>query len=378
MPETEMPLWTQAPRRAPIARGLAWLVAIALPLLASAPALGAQEQPDARVAWVRGEHVYIAAPDSLALTAYQRVSFVMKKKTLASGEIERMVDRGMAIARLTSGSLAGVKKLDRVRVVAEPFVAPRLMRVGGPSERRSHLFFACESITVAPPPGVAAWRVDGTRPVFRMIRGAADPASTPWPETLLVRLFDDVADQEIALERGDLDIAVFWPGELSTRMRNDPRWKERLPAPLAVGLVGTIPGSDAAFSCAVARRTAEDFQALGRSLLRGDLEVSNGRAASCADTAGRTDTRVRYEIEPTCYGRATIDRLLNRDFSNLAPGATVRVSCLDPRTIAAEDVVSAVAVAQVVCAPPFAASVRALGAGALVQLMDCIPPGRQP
>src|SRR4029077_8015933 len=58
---------------------------------------------------------------------------------------------------------------------------------------------------------------------FRAGRGSPMGAP-PAPDTLLVRLYGESADEEIALERGELDVAVFWPGELSTRMREDPRW----------------------------------------------------------------------------------------------------------------------------------------------------------
>jgi len=55
------------------------------------------------------------------------------------------------------------------------------------------------------------------------VAGAASAAGV-WPDTIHVHLFDEASDQEIALERGDIDAAVFWPAELSTRMRGDARW----------------------------------------------------------------------------------------------------------------------------------------------------------
>jgi hypothetical protein len=36
--------------------------------------------------------------------------------------------------------------------------------------------------------------------------------------------YDDAADEEIAVQRGEVDVALFWPGELSPRLRTDPRW----------------------------------------------------------------------------------------------------------------------------------------------------------
>src|SRR5205814_1296313 len=59
---------------------------------------------------------------------------------------------------------------------------------------------------------------------YRFVR---DPgaAATPWPDTIMVGLFGETSDEEIALERGELDVAVFWPGEASARLRADPRWR---------------------------------------------------------------------------------------------------------------------------------------------------------
>lgn len=204
--------------------GAALLILAALPRVAATdPAL-----LDARVVWVRGAHAYIAARDSLALPPFSRLTFAQKSKPIATGEVERTVDGAMAVVRITSGSLAGVKHLDRLRVLVEPPDRPRLLRLGYPSATRAHR----DTVTIATPPG---YLLEGKAPSLRLIRNPDDLALARWPDTLLIRTFDDTTDQEIALERGELDVAMFWPGELSSRMREHPRWKELgAPAPSQV------------------------------------------------------------------------------------------------------------------------------------------------
>ncbi|MGH7729813.1 MAG: hypothetical protein ACRENJ_01015 [Candidatus Eiseniibacteriota bacterium] len=335
---------------------------------------------NARVAWVRGQRVYVASHDSLALAPFSLLTFASNGAPIATGEVERVVDGAMVVARIVSGSLTGVKHLDRLRVLAEPTRGPRLLRVGGPSERRTHILVACESTTIASALVPAVYRLDGARPSYRLIRNAVDLAHARWPDTLLVRTFDDPADQEIAIERGELDVAVFWPGELSAHMRESRRWQGRLSWPLARGLIGTIPESNSTETrCSAALPTASAFRALGRSLFRGDLDVSG--MASCGDTIPSAQAALRYEVDPSCPGRPTLERFLNRDAPrSVGPSAVsvVRVSCLDPRTFSSDDVVMAAARCQVVCAPQLLPYVRDLAPGALAALFDCVGPERRP
>lgn len=192
-------------------------------LLAALPRLAAAEPAplDARVVWVRGPLAYVAARDSLAIPPFSRLTFTLKSKSVATAEVERAVDGGMVVARITSGSLAGVKHLDRLRVHAAPPDRPRLLRLGYPSATRTHLF-GCDSMTVVTPLGFFL-ESEG-----RLIRSPDGRDVERWPDTLLVRTFDDATDQEIAIERGELDVAMFAPRELSSRMREHSRWKERL------------------------------------------------------------------------------------------------------------------------------------------------------
>lgn len=389
MTDTEMTLGTQhlrldrSCRRKELGVRLlgAFLIA-SLALLAASPARAtAQPAPlDAHVVSVRGPHAYIAARDSLALAPFSLLTFTIKSKPIATGEVERLVDGGMAVARITSGSLAGVKKLGKLRILAEPPRAPGSLRVGYPSGNRAHLLLACEKVELALTPKAAGYDMNlAVGNWFHLLIRSEEARRHPqWPDTLSVRLFDDAADQEIALERGELDVAVFWPGELSTHMREHPRWKERLSWPLEPALIGEIPWGSTEWRCAPALRTAAAFRALGQSLFRGDLEVSPEGLASCSDTIP-PNPATRFDVDPTCPGRATLERFLNRD----APedqGASVtpivRVSCMDPRMFSNDDAVKAAMRCQVVCAPQLLPYVRELGPGVFATLFDCVTPER--
>lgn len=215
-------------------RRFASLSGAALLLLAALPGRTAAEPTplDARVVWVRGPYAYVAARDSLTIAPFSGLTFTLKSNPVATAEVERTVDGGMVVARITSGSLAGVKQLDRLRIIAEPPERPRLIRLGCPSVARSRVLVAGDTLTIATPDGDVR---EGEPPSFRLVRNPDDPALEHWPDTLLVRTLDDPTDMEIALERGELDIAMFHFGGLSSRMRENPRWKERLTWPHECG-----------------------------------------------------------------------------------------------------------------------------------------------
>ena len=224
-------------------RALPFLLALGS-LAGPRSAHGAEPAPlDARVVWVRPPSAYVASRDSLALAPFMRLTFTSKGKPVASGEVERLVDAGMAVVRITSGSLPDAKRLDRLRVVVEPPNAPRLLRVGFPSEKRPDPLSPCARLRFDPPLAPATFRLEVVEGVERGVRVTAEPGvawDISWPETLVVRIFDDAADQEIALERGEIDLAVFRPAELSPHMRDHPRWKDAASAP-APGAAGTAP-----------------------------------------------------------------------------------------------------------------------------------------
>jgi hypothetical protein len=271
-----------------------------LPLALTLPTsfLFAAEGPvKASVVAVRESRVYMLAEpaDSAALALGSRLTFLDRKKQVAHGTVIRSFEYGFAVAALTSGSLTKIKKLDRVKVLAEAPLStrPTRMRVGLPSGRRPCAWFECPEPTLA-----AAGRIDTLENGTIRVLGAG----TEWPDTLLVRRFDDVADQEIALERGDLDIGVFWPGELTPAARRNLNWDGTL-APLDRGTVfwfgaGTL-GTDL-----IAPHGRTLFRDLNQQIFRGDLEVLTSVDPGLA--AG-------FSVDASIPERNAIEAFLNRD-----------------------------------------------------------------
>jgi len=215
------------------------LVAGAAQAAATASPVGAPLA--ARVVWVNGDRAYLAAPDSIAVQKGARLVFLSGTKPVAAGEVSDVLDRSVVRARITSGVLAGRKHLERLRILAEPLRTPQRVRVGFPTSGRrpdplqcSQRFLAIDTTT---------HRVENTGRALRITRLPDSSATRSWPDTMIVQLFDDAADEEIALERGELEVGVFWPGELSAHMREQPRWRDPLMAPTVA------PGHDCPVLC---------------------------------------------------------------------------------------------------------------------------------
>lgn len=209
-------------------------------------ALAAPPRPkplDARVIWHRADHVYVVLGDSATVAPGDTLLIHAGKKQVAAAPIVSIAEGGLAVARIVSGTLARERKLDRLRIMAARVPLPSLsvLRVGFPSARRAALVFNCGPWTLRPPLAMP-YRVESMgRLGYRLTRdsttylsetsASAVDATAPaasWPDTIVASLFDDAADEEIALERGDLDVALFGPGELSARLREAPRWQNHL------------------------------------------------------------------------------------------------------------------------------------------------------
>ena len=227
-------------------------MSFAILALLSLPAMAAPSAPDpldARVIWHHADYVYVVLGDSGSVAPGDTLLVRSRKKQVAAAPIVSVAEGGLAVARLVSGSLSGERKLDRLRVLAarRPLPSPSTIRVGFPSGRRTANRSGCEQWTLRPPLGMA-YRVEPTgRLGYRLTRdsteslsgvsasgGGAVGRTASWPDTIAVSLFDDAAEEEIALERGDLDVALFGPGELSARIRSAPRWKIHLAADCSV------------------------------------------------------------------------------------------------------------------------------------------------
>jgi len=180
---------------------------------------------DAHVVWVRGDSVYLAAHDSIAVEPATHLTFLSKGKTIAEGEVSEVLDRAVARAHLTSGGIRDTKHLDRVRVLAQPPPMRRRLRVGYPDSARADGPYLCPPTTVSA--DTTSRRFERVGRTLRITRRDSLPSS-PWPDTLIVQPFADAADQEIALERGEIDVGVFRAGELSAHMREHPRYRDPL------------------------------------------------------------------------------------------------------------------------------------------------------
>ncbi len=195
-----------------------------------------------------------------------------------------------------------------------------VLRIGCPGGERSSLLFDCGGGGLRPPLAAGAYRTDSlARDSYRMVRLAA---LAPWPETLLVRRFGEVADEEIALERGEIDLAVFWPGEPSSHVRAGPRWQD--------------PGFGSRSRGVLAARWGGPPGALPRAaideLFRGDLEPWPDSAGSAprAEPPSQPSGAVQFVVDPPCPGRLLLERFLNRaapDGAQQRP--TVRLFYLD-------------------------------------------------
>ena len=267
--------------------------------------------------------------DSLALGDGARITFVFKHTSVATGEVARAAGDGVVVARLTSGALPREKDLGRVQILAEPAPAPRSLRVAYPSSRRATLFFTCDRQRLEMPFPPGSYRADTVGRVVRIVRDASMRPAPAWPETLTLMSFDEAADEEIAIERGEVDVAVFWPGELSSHMRPPPAGLVRVSAPMRRGRVVAGDASLPSHRSSPAVLIDDSLlTALNRELFRGDLEED----WHAAIPAGTPAPGARYEVDPDCPGRAVLERFLARAQGSPSardPRPRVRLTYLD-------------------------------------------------
>jgi hypothetical protein len=348
----------------------------------------------ARVVWVRGDRIYVASPDSVALEPGMILTFTDRGKKVATGEVTAVHDREMIVAKLTSGSLVKVKHPDKLQITADRPVlrAPPLLRVGYPAAGRKNLLFECSYQSLDSSLGAGADRHSQLQRFYdsemldsrthRLVRDSTVSVVAPWPDTLLVRLFDEVADEEIALERGDLDVAVFWPGEASAHIREVTGWKR---------WEGGI-GARGQLTAAVRRRYQsgiadpfhnEELRALERlnhELFRGDLLPVPRPGMSPSSTLGR------FKVDVSLPGHDFMEQFLNRAIGHATPVDTARVVQLSYHEIwptvpvigdLPEDYWLVVR-CPVISRPKLQPYLHAIDTEALANLFQCIPPPRKP
>ena len=227
--------------------GLCLLLAGCASSITSSQAPRASARPGialrAQVIWHRLQFVYVALEEWSEAAPGDTLRFESGNNEIAVAEVVQLTDGQVAVARFVSGTLSRERRLERLRVtlLRRALPVPSALRVGVPSSRRVILSYGCGPWTLRPPLGLA-YRIESTgRLRYRMTRdlsrdsttslpmpGSWAARATSWPDTIVVNAFEDAAEQEIALERGDLDVALFAPGELSTRMLKAPRWQDRL------------------------------------------------------------------------------------------------------------------------------------------------------
>jgi carboxypeptidase family protein len=280
----------------------------------------------ARVIWVQGDRLFLASQDSLWLGPGAGLRFQNGGKEIATAEVTAVHNAVLIAARITSGSLRGVKRLDRIHVTSErDIVRPvSALRVGYPSRRRVHPLFECTQMQL----DVLNYRADtlGERS-FQLVRDSTWAPARPEPDTLHVRMFDDATDEEIALERGDLDVAIFWPGEASPHIREIMRWKGRPDALRRRGVVSSRTDGGILATRGVLDEDMAPLRSLNRELFRGDLRGPFGSGIGVADA--RLGPGL-FEVDSTCPGHEDLERLLNRDIGATG-GSSHRIllSCLD-------------------------------------------------
>jgi len=287
----------------------------------------------AHIVWTQGNRIYLAAPDSLRLEPGTMLTFQDKKKTVATGEVLNVFEQTFVVANLTSGSFKKIKHPDRLAVVAEPKPpkAPPKLRIGYPSSNQDTLFFACDSVGIdLPAAGFGALR--SSDHLYQLTRNAEVPDTAFWPDTLIVRFFDDPADEEIALERNEIDAAVFWPGEPSMHIRDKLRWGGE---PSGLRQRGIVAALFLAFhttvdSLTTATTTRRIGSKLNDDLFRGDLAPCG---TSVVDTTSAIrDLPIRFDVDSRLPGHDELQKVLDRAWkTNAVAKATdpVRITYLD-------------------------------------------------
>jgi len=329
--------------------------------------------PRDRVLWVRDLRVYVALSENAKVAEGDSARFDGRGTFTAAGRVATVLNGEMAVVSIEPGAFARAgRKLDRIRVTFTHAPLARL-RVALPRDGRNNLLVRCTQVSPMFPPGTA-YRAENAG--SNLIRWIVEPSlAHAWPDTLELHFFDDAADEEIALERSDVDVAIFWPGELSERMRRDPRWS-RFPLGVLARGVLAITGPGAVADAAGDPAIGPDFN---DTLFRSDLVPRSGFAPPAAplDGANRALPWL-FDVDSTVAGRPAIEPWLARfnkmhaTRSALLPRARLTFRDAPGDTSAAEGFQPIYRVGcPVVSNAEQAPAIEALGAGALVNLMQC-------
>ncbi len=378
----------------------ALLLAVALlagALTAAPPRAPAEPVPmHARALWVRGERVYVALLDTLSISAGHSLTFRDGKKLVATGAFTGERAGDVIAVRILTGSLGAVKKLERLSIGGEaPSTrAPRSVRWGYPSSLRRPLLFTCGACALRLERLGAPYRIVEERDdAYRLVRMRDGDDGSAWPDTIVVRLYDESSDQEIAFERGDIDAAVFWPGEASRHARDLTGPTRLFTAPREQGIL-IATGSGAL--------DASDFAPMGRMndvLFHGDLvpylrPAPDGEPEGGATAGGRDGRALPFDVDSRIPGAGLLRRALAPEHAPGAGGVApppVRVAFLpvsiDPDSISQAALKSIPEMGDgprsvrlftmgcpVVAHADLVPFLERVGVGAFVNLFDCVPP----
>jgi hypothetical protein len=263
-----------------VVASLAVIAALAAALRADplAPGSGLER---VHVVWVRDDRIYLVAAHALPLEVGARVEITRGGAGFATAEVTAMLTAECALARRTAGTLDSTSAAGAVSVRHAPLRRLDRMRIGFPGPRRAVPRAACPPRDLVPPAGFTRAADLDTR-TLRWVR------DTTWrdtvaalPDTLLLRAFADAADQEIALERGEIDVAIFLPGELSERMQRHPDWRG-FPVAVETSDSASTPGHPTAADSA---RAAQPVVAMGSPVLSTPLARTHVRVLGAATLA---------------------------------------------------------------------------------------------
>jgi len=344
-----------------------------------------------RVVYAREDRVYVSVLDSLRPAEGDSLSFADGARKVAIGVVTNASGPDVAAVRLTSGSLRRFKRPEQLRVLAgnsRP-AAPRILRVGLPGPNRANPFFACTGLTIREPgPAGTFIQERSTERLSRLIRDPrASVRTPPWPDTLLARLFDEPTDEEIALERGELDVAVFWPGELSPHIREQPRWRGFPYGTRARGLLAAIDPDSAGGAGPPRIPGRERLRGLNAGMFRGDLapcgDLLDSLSEADSEARGVKSDGAWFEVDRACPGWEIMERDLNRGAAAIPPASAsrrVRLTYLDAPSRSSSRLRDSLRVlplfalrCPVVCAPELRAYIRGIGADALADMPECGP-----
>jgi hypothetical protein len=379
------------------ARYLVALVLLAGLTVGVAPSLAAPEPWNAKVLWARADRAYVALAESTAVTPGTILTFEEAGATIAKGEVSAAYEGQLVAVTLTSGSLDKARSLASVRITAEPpSLRPMpLLRIGYPAPGRPNLLFTCERVVPRAPRSGDLYRVDALSDrSFRFVRTPDVAVDAPWPDTILVRLFDVIADEEIALERGDLDVAVFWPGEPSPHIRAHTSWKDEPSGSLANGTLVVQPASGSAGTQTVPRPVTRALRSMNEDLFRGDLAACRSTSSTAPGDSTAGATRAKFEVHRAIPGWQPLERFLNQGVPAKLDSSwiTVRLQRVHGHMV---DTQGAVEIPAPGTAPPQGACVfaircpilsaprlkpylNALGPDALIRLFSCFPLSAEP